>query len=129
MVQSATKSAIHHSPLVIQGGSGRVTYMIAQDLIPKNLFEHNGTLDDQPASVSYTLNSIGNTSSPIAFALSHDLGAIQATLDPIVWAIGYITDPVINYTDPSGVSQQRSLYYKTQYLDDDDSLVGIHFHS
>ena len=58
------------------------------------------------------------------FAISRDLGTIQATPDPIVWAVGFITDPAISYTDLSGATQQRSLFYKTQYSDD-TSLVSI----
>ena len=61
------------------------------------------------------------------FAISRDLGIIQATPDPIVWAVGFVTDPAINYTDLSGASQQRSLFYKTQYSDD-TSLVSIRIH-
>lgn len=63
------------------------------------------------------------------FGISRDLGSINATPDPIVWTIGFITDPAINYTDPSGASQQRSLFYKTQYPQaDDTSLVSIYIY-
>ena len=69
-----------------------------------------------------------NTSA--AFALSRDLGIIRATQDPIVWFIGNAADPAVTYTDLTGVPQQRSLYYKTRYLQDEYgmSLVGIHIH-
>jgi hypothetical protein len=65
-----------------------------------------------------------------AFALSRDLGTIQATQDPFVWVFGCTADPVITYTDLSGAPQPRSLYYKTRYLQDNSgaSLVGIHIH-
>jgi hypothetical protein len=108
---------------VIQGASDNVTYMIAEDPVPRELFEQNGMLFDNIMNTTY----LSTNNSLTTFALSRDLGTIQATQDPIVWAFGYVTDPVINYTDPSGVSQQRSLYYKTQYLHD-ESLVGIHIH-
>ena len=59
------------------------------------------------------------------FAISRDLGTIQATKDPVVWAIGYTTDPVINYNDLSGApSIPRSPYYKIKYSTDAD-LVSI----
>ena len=58
------------------------------------------------------------------FAIARNLGTVQATQDPIVWAVGFVTDPAINYTDILGASQQRSLFYKTQYSDD-TSLVSI----
>ncbi|KAI9465063.1 hypothetical protein BJY52DRAFT_762408 [Lactarius psammicola] len=54
-----------------------------------------------------------------AFALSRDLGTIQATQDAIVWVLGYATDPAINYTDLSGTPpQKRSSFYKIQYSND-----------
>ncbi len=59
--------------------------------------------------------------------MSRDLGTIQATQDPIVWVVGYTTDPVINYTDLSGTPQLRSSFYKIKYPDD-RFLVGIHIH-
>jgi hypothetical protein len=77
-----------------------------------------------------TTDVIFTNSTAVAFALSRDLGIIQATQDPVVWVFGYTADPVITYTDQSGVPQQRSSYYKTRYLEDHsgDSLVGIHIH-
>jgi hypothetical protein len=111
-------SAICHS-LVIQGASNNVTYKIAKDQVPRDFFVQNGTLDNQTHPFTPT--------DSLTAALSRDLGTIQATQDPIVWAVGYVIDPVVNYTDPSGVTQQRSLYYRTQYSGD-ESLVGIHIH-
>ena len=59
------------------------------------------------------------------FAISRNLGVIQATEDPIVWAVGLTMDPAINYTAPFKAPQQRSLFYKAKYSDD-TSLVGVH---
>jgi hypothetical protein len=60
----------------------------------------------------------GLISDNFVFAISRDLGTIQAT-DPVVWAIGYITDSAINYTDLSGAPpMSRTPYYKTQYSND-----------
>ncbi|KAI9456962.1 hypothetical protein BJY52DRAFT_1379223 [Lactarius psammicola] len=61
-----------------------------------------------------------------AFALSRDLGTIQATQDPIVWVLGYATDPVINYTDLSGTPpQKRSSFYKIQYSNDVSLIIDF----
>ena len=55
------------------------------------------------------------------FALSRDLGTIKATQTPVVWAVGYTTDPTISYTDLSGAPPtSRVPYYKTQYQSDDE---------
>ena len=70
--------------------------------------------------------SIDAGSNFVLFAISRDLGLIQATEDPVVWAVGHIMDPAINYTTLSGAApQRRSLFYKTQYSDD-QSLVSVH---
>jgi hypothetical protein len=61
------------------------------------------------------------------FAIAHDMGTIRATQAPIVWAIGYTTDPAINYANQSDFSEsirQRRPYYKSQYTDD-ESLVTL----
>ena len=59
------------------------------------------------------------------FAISRNLGLIQATEDPVVWAVGLTMDPAINYTALFKAPQQRSLFYKTKYSDD-TSLVSVH---
>ena len=99
-----------------------VTYKISEETVSHELFERSGMLDEGTIA-NATFNDTEG-----AFALSRNLGTIQATQDPIVWVFGYTTDPAINYTDLSGASQQRSLYYKTKYPDDDfvESLVGVY---
>ena len=63
-----------------------------------------------------------------AFALSNDFGTIQATESPVIWTIGYTTDPAIRYSDLSGdPPTQRSLYYKSQYSASDEALVSDDF--
>ena len=55
------------------------------------------------------------------FAISRDLGTIQATTDPVVWAIGYTTDPTVNYSELSGAPPTPcSPYYKIRYSNDAD---------
>ena len=99
-------------------GYNVATYMVADPAVPKGSFQNNGMLDDTAVDFN------GSAS----IAISCNLGSIQATQDPIVWAVGLITDPVLNYyTDLAGAHQQRSLYFKTQYVDE-KSLVCIHIH-
>ncbi|KAH8978269.1 hypothetical protein EDB83DRAFT_2243111, partial [Lactarius deliciosus] len=90
-----------------------IKYKIAEDSVSLDFFRLNGVLDDQTVDRGpVALNST-------VFAISHDLGSIQTWQDPdpVIWAIGYDTDLVINYTDLSGAPpQQRRLFYKSQYL-------------
>ena len=98
-----------------------VTYKIALDHVSRGQFAVNGTLDNQDDNSNF---------GPIAgdfsvFAISRNLGAIQSTQAPVVWTVGYTTDPAVNYTDLSGSPpKSRSLYYKTKYSTD-EALASI----
>jgi len=86
------------------------------------MFLSRGALDNQIDTFFRPISSY-----PV-FALSSDLGTIQATQTPVVWTIGYTTDPAISYADPSGgPPTQRSLYYKSQYPAGDGPLVSDGF--
>ena len=87
----------------------------------RQYFVLNGVMDNQT-----DLNFRPIRPNHPVFAISRDLGIIQATEDPVVWAVGLTMDRAINYTALSGTApQQRSLFYKTQYSDD-ESLVSVH---
>ncbi|KAH9018064.1 hypothetical protein EDB85DRAFT_1874040 [Lactarius pseudohatsudake] len=112
---------LHYAMKSVSGdGGGDITYKISEDSVSRDLFQLNGVLDNQtdtnfrPISPDFAV-----------FAISRNLGTIKATQDPVVWAVGYITDPAINYTDLSGATQQRSLFYKTQYPDDTSLIVDF----
>ncbi|KAH9968155.1 DUF1793-domain-containing protein [Russula dissimulans] len=101
-------------------GNG-VTYKIAADTDSRPYFIANGTLDNQVDTIFRVIDD----SFPI-FAISRDLGSIQATQAPVVWTIGLTTDPAISYTDLSGAPpSQRSLFYKSQYSDDGFLIVDF----
>ncbi|KAH9079604.1 hypothetical protein EDB83DRAFT_2216395 [Lactarius deliciosus] len=97
-----------------------ITWKYANDSVTRNLFLQNGVLDVTGLRPFDRLNP-----NSTVFAMSRDLGTIQATQDPIVWVVGYTTDPVINYTDLSGTPQQRSSFYKIQYSDDLSLIVDF----
>ena len=84
----------------------------------------NGNLSSQQQlNINFTSNSFS------VFAISCDLGTIQATQDPVVWAIGHTTDFPVNYTDLSGATwTYRNPYYKIKYSNDTD-LASINDHS
>ena len=105
-----------------------VTYKIGVDLVSRGQFAVNGMLDDQqdqnfrPISLNQSV-----------FAISRNLGTIQSTQAPVVWAVGYTTDSAVNYTDLSGAPPiSRRPYYKTKYSTDealasiDDISCGYH---
>jgi hypothetical protein len=93
-----------------------ITYTMKEGFAARQYFISNGTLD-------------GGASYPDSvFALSHDLGTIQSTQDPLVLAFGYTTDPAISYAIPSDTPLQkveRSPCYKLRYSSD-EALVILH---
>ncbi|KZV70718.1 hypothetical protein PENSPDRAFT_685287 [Peniophora sp. CONT] len=94
-----------------------VTFKTASDLNSRGYFTTNGVLDNAQNS---TFRSI-NDEYPV-FAFAHDLGSIQQTSSPLVWAVANVRDSdsagVADYTDLSQRTQRRSLYYRSQYTDD-----------
>jgi hypothetical protein len=58
------------------------------------------------------------------FAISHDLGKIAATSQPVVWTLGFTRDPAVQLIDLENHTQDRSLLYKA-YYDDDIALVRV----
>ena len=108
-----------HSPFIVQGSN--VTYKAAGAENSRGLFARDGALDNQGDS-----NFRAISSNFEVFAISRDFGSIQATQTPAVWTVGYTTDPAVNYTDLSGAAPMpRSLYYKSQYLNNDEALASI----
>jgi hypothetical protein len=97
-----------------------VTYAMKDGTTARQYFISNGTLGGGPTSgVGYP---------GMVFALSHDLGTIQSTQDPLVLAFGYTTDPAISYAIPSDAPPQkveRSPCYKLRYSSD-EALVILH---
>ena len=99
-----------------------VTYQIAPDTKSRGNFTLNGVLNDQQDPNPRAIND----NFPV-FAISRDLGTIQATQNPVVWAVGYTTDPAVSYTDLSDTTMvYRSPYYKTKYSNDSgETLASI----
>ncbi len=91
-----------------------VTYQIASDADSRGNFTSNGVLNGQQDRKSRAIKDYF-----AVFAISRDLGTVKAAQTPVVWTVGYTTDPAINYTDLSGAPMSRRLYYRTQYLDDE----------
>ncbi|KAH9013284.1 hypothetical protein EDB84DRAFT_1568730 [Lactarius hengduanensis] len=92
------------------GVHGDITTTVSEASASRELFQLNGVLGnlDQIHDTAHDYDST-------AFAISRDLGTIQATQDPIISVIGYDVNPVINYTDLSGATQQRRLLYQGKY--------------
>ena len=50
-------------------------------------------------------------------AISVDLGSIQSTAEPIVWVVGVVRDPVVQYTNAEGnFTKSEYVATKTTYI-------------
>ncbi|KAF9007842.1 hypothetical protein BDQ17DRAFT_1350037 [Cyathus striatus] len=69
-----------------------------------------------------TFRAISNNWPVLAFRV--DLGTITQTSDPVVWSLGLVREPVIQYTT-SGNIQLRSSYYWSAYNAVDDIVKDV----
>ena len=55
------------------------------------------------------------------YAISKDLGAVDGTpTDPVVWAIGMLRDPVVQFATATGAVEQRLPYWRSKFSQDQD---------
>lgn len=51
-----------------------------------------------------------------SIAIAADLGIVQSSIDPIIWAVGVIRDPLIQFTDSQGKIQELNAFLSIQYF-------------
>ncbi|KAH9009217.1 hypothetical protein EDB83DRAFT_2300895, partial [Lactarius deliciosus] len=102
------------------GVRGDITTNISEVPASRDVFQLNGVLGnlDQIKNTAHDFNGT-------VFAISRDLGTIQATQDPVISVIGYDVNLVINYTDLSGATQRRKLLYQDKYGGKGDILADF----
>lgn len=49
------------------------------------------------------------------FGFAKDLGTVTSATDPVIFSIGLVRDPAIEYIVANGAFQDRSLYFWSQY--------------
>ncbi|CCM04857.1 uncharacterized protein FIBRA_07050 [Fibroporia radiculosa] len=99
-----------------------VTYKTCTDTVCQSNFTRFGTLAFVENNV--TFRAIGDDM-PV-FAMSIDLGDIVSTQSsPVVWAVGYNHNPVIQYTVSNGEYQLRSPLFMATYPTVADAIVDF----
>ncbi|KAI0705087.1 hypothetical protein C8T65DRAFT_240266 [Cerioporus squamosus] len=89
-----------------------LTWEIDTDVNCRHQFANSGNLTNTQQT------TFGPMGQPwYVFAIAVDLGSIQSTSAPVTWAIGYVRDPLVPYTTPSGVTEVRRPYWTTRYPD------------
>lgn len=85
------------------------TYQSGPDVTVRAQFINNGKL---PNTQDTNFRAISNNW-PV-FGLAHDLGAVTSASEPVLFSVGHIRDPAIQYIVAGGGTQPRSLYFWSQ---------------
>ncbi|EIM81332.1 DUF1793-domain-containing protein [Stereum hirsutum FP-91666 SS1] len=86
------------------------TYQTGQDVVVRAQFISSGSL---PNTEDTSFRAVSDDWPVFAFA--HDLGTISASSDPVLFTVGHIRDPAIEYIIAGGALQDRSLYFWSQF--------------
>ncbi|KAK7470513.1 hypothetical protein VKT23_001939 [Stygiomarasmius scandens] len=88
-----------------------LTYQTGADVNLRALFINSGRLNNTQDSEFRAIQD----NWPV-FAYAHDLGTVNSTSsDPVVYAVGSVRDPAIEYIVENGQLQNRSLYFWNQF--------------
>ncbi|KAH9938228.1 DUF1793-domain-containing protein [Fomitopsis serialis] len=90
--------------------TNNVTYQTGQDIVVRAQFIKNGVL----ANTQDTNFRAVSNDWPV-FALAHDLGTVSGTSATVLYAVGHVRDPAIQYIIADDQLQQRNLYFWSQF--------------
>ncbi|KAF8993231.1 hypothetical protein BDQ17DRAFT_1331822 [Cyathus striatus] len=94
----------------------------AADALPDGLRARFNSGEPLTNTADTESRAINDTWPVLAFRV--DLGTITQTSDPVVWSLGLVREPVIQYTTPVNV-QLRSSYYWSAYNAVDDIVQDV----
>ncbi|TFK45401.1 DUF1793-domain-containing protein [Heliocybe sulcata] len=97
-----------------------VTYQTGEDTTVRGQFIANGTLlntqDTEFRAVSDRW--------PV-FGFAHDLGTVKDATGPILFSVGHVRDPAVEYIVAGNALQNRSLYFWSQYPTVDAAITDF----
>ncbi|CAA7259876.1 unnamed protein product [Cyclocybe aegerita] len=108
-------SAFYSTP-----NTASATFQSGADVVVRAQFINSGAL---PNTRDTNFRAVSNNW-PV-FALAHDLGAVTASTEPVVFSVGHIRDPVIPYIVANGAIQQRHLYAWSQFSSPADIISSF----
>ncbi|KAG6874172.1 hypothetical protein C0993_000780, partial [Termitomyces sp. T159_Od127] len=85
------------------------TYQTGADVTVRAQFINNGQLPDTQDT---TFRAIEDNWPVFGFA--HNLGSVTRATSPVVFSVGHVRDPAIEYVVPGG-TQNRSLYFWSEF--------------
>ncbi|KAF7352670.1 DUF1793-domain-containing protein [Mycena venus] len=86
------------------------TFQTGADVTVRAQFVTNGKLAN---TLDTNFRAVSNNW-PV-FGLAHDLGTITAATAPVVFSVGHIRDPAIEYIVAGGGTQNRNLYFLSSF--------------
>lgn len=86
------------------------TFQTGQDNAVRSQFINNGKL-----SGTKDTNFRAIQDNWPVFALAHDLGSVTGPSTPVLYSVGHIRDPAVQYITANNGRQDRSLYFWTAY--------------
>ncbi|EJF60361.1 hypothetical protein DICSQDRAFT_137441 [Dichomitus squalens LYAD-421 SS1] len=103
-----------HSTLNTAGA----TFQTGEDVVVRAQFATNGTLlNTQDTSFRAVSDRW-----PV-FAFAHDLGAVASATTPVVYSIGHVRDPVVQYIIMNADTQARSSYFWARFASIGDAIL------
>lgn len=88
-----------------------MTYQTGQDAVVRAQFVNYGVLSNAEDT---NFRAISHDWPVFAFA--HDLGTVSiAATDPLIYTVGHVRDPAIQYIIANNVYQPRSVYFWSAY--------------
>ncbi|KAG8881508.1 hypothetical protein FRB98_004291 [Tulasnella sp. 332] len=114
-------SIITHSVQLATQETETMTYQTGQDIVVRGQFISNGKLSNTQDSAFRAVNNDW----PV-FAFAHDLGTVTTTATaPVVYTVGRVRDPAIEYLIANDATQARSSYFWSTYATVDAAIAAF----
>lgn len=118
MKVTSSKSPSPKCNHLLQNGTS-ITYQTGRDIVVRAQFINNGVLAN-----TFDTNFRAISDDWPVFAFAQDLGKVSSTSDTVVFAIGHVRDPAVEYIVAGGAYQARSLYSWSAYPSGVEKMVS-----
>ena len=106
-ILTSTYSLILNAYILQTSGT---TYQTGQDTVVRGQFIQSGVLAN---TEDVKFRAISDNWPVFAFA--HNLGTVSVATDPVIFTVGHVRDPAVQYIVTGGALQDRSVYFQSQF--------------
>ncbi|ETW83902.1 hypothetical protein HETIRDRAFT_449514 [Heterobasidion irregulare TC 32-1] len=96
------------------------TYQTGQDTVVRGQFIQSGVLAN---TEDVKFRAISDNWPVFAFA--HNLGTVSVATDPVIFTVGHVRDPAVQYIVTGGALQDRSVYFQSQFSSVADAISSF----